>query len=362
MPDFATLQTQYAFLGYEFFGNTVWQYLTAVVVFLAVYLVLKIVKQRIIANLHKLAEKIKGDFDDLVVHVVQSVGEPFYFFVPLAISMQFIEEPVLLKTWISYAALAVVAYTVVRAVQELIGYGFEKGMKQRLIEDPRFDVSVVRLISRVAKGAVWLIAILVVLQNFGYDITALVAGLGIGGLAIAFALQSVLGDVFASFSIYLDKPFKTGDFIIVGDVLGTVEHIGVKSTRIKSLWGEEVIVPNQDLTNARVKNYKRMENRRIVFSFGVTYQTPAAKLKRIPEIVGEIIQEIKLASLDRVHWKEFGDSALVYEVMYTVKSSEYNEYMDAQQEINLQLKDRLENEGIAFAYPTQTVFLHNSAK
>jgi small-conductance mechanosensitive channel len=156
----------------------------------------------------------------------------------------------------------------------------------------------------------------------------------------------------------MDRPFQTGDFIIVGDVMGTVKHIGIKSTRIESLWGEEIVVSNKDLTEARVKNYKRMENRRIVFEFGVTYQTPSAKLRKIPEIVKKIIEGIELADLDRVHWKNFGDSALNFEIMYQVHTADYNEYMDVQQEINLQLKERLEKEGIEFAYPTQTIYVH----
>jgi small-conductance mechanosensitive channel len=360
MIDLLAIQYQYAFFSYEYFGNTVWQYTTALVAFVAVFSVLKLFKRRVIKNLHKLAEKTEGDFDDLVAQIIQSVGRPFYLFVSLAVAIQFIEQPDLLKKVVFYIALTVVLYTAVRAIQQLIDYGFQKGVRKRLEEDPRFDASAVRLLSKIAKWTVWLIALLLVMQNLGYDITALVAGLGIGGLAIAIALQGVLSDMFASFSIYMDRPFQTGDFIIVGDVMGTVKHIGVKSTRLQSLWGEEIIVPNKDLTEARVKNYKRMESRRMVFSFGLTYETPAEKLRRVPEIVKEIINSIELAGVDRVHWKEFGDSALTFEVMYHVNTAEYNDYMDIQQEINLQLKERLEKEGMAFAYPTQTVYLQKS--
>ncbi|HEX9722506.1 MAG TPA: mechanosensitive ion channel family protein [Candidatus Paceibacterota bacterium] len=357
MVDLAALQTQYAFLGYEVFGNTVWQLLVAVVVFFLAYTALKLFKRNVIRRLDKLAEKIQGDFDDLVVQILQSVGTPFYLFVSLAVAVRFIEQPEWLKTTVFYIAVAVIVYTVVRGIQQIIDYGFQRGIKKRLQEDPRFDTSAIKLLSKITKGVVWVVALLLVLQNLGYDITALIAGLGIGGIAIAFALQNVLSDVFASFSIYMDRPFQTGDFIIVGDIMGTVQHIGIKSTRIQSLWGEQIIIANKDLTEARVKNYKRMENRRLVFEFGVTYQTPAEKLRKIPEIVQEIVHGIELAAVDRAHFKKFGDSALVFEVMYHVDSPDYNQYMDVQQEINLQLKERLEKEGIEFAYPTQTVYL-----
>jgi small-conductance mechanosensitive channel len=360
MIDISNLFPQYEFLGYEFFGNTVWQLGLAILAFLVIYSALKLFKRYVIKSLDKLSEKTKSDFDDLIVQILQSIGRPFYLFVSLAAAIQLIQQPELLKKILFYVALAVVLYTVVRAIQQVIDYGFQKGIRKRLEEDPRFDVSAVRLLSKFAKGVVWIIAALLVVQNLGYDITALVAGLGIGGLAIAIALQGVLSDVFASFSIYMDRPFQTGDFIIVGEVMGTVKHIGVKSTRIESLWGEEIIVPNKDLTEARVKNYKKMENRRIVFGFGVTYDTPAAKLRKIPDIVQEIIGTMKLASVNRVHFKDFGDSALNFEVMYNVDSADYNAYMDVQQEINLTLKERFEKEGIEFAYPTQTIYLQKS--
>ena len=347
-------------LNQEFFGNSLQQYIVATAAFLLVFWVLKLFKKQVISNLHKLSDKTKTDIDDLIVSIVQSIGSPFYVFVSLGVGVQFIEQPPLLKNIILYIALAVVIYTVVRAVQQLVDYTFNRAIKKRLDEDSKFDDSVIRLFASAVKAVVWVVAILIVLQNLGYNITALVAGLGIGGIAIAFALQNVLSDIFASFSIYLDKPFRTGDFIIVDDLLGTVKHIGIKSTRIESLWGEEIIIPNKALTEARIKNYKNMENRRLVFGFGVTYQTPAEKLKKIPEIVKEIVADIKLAEIDRVHFKAFGDSSLNFEVMYHVDSPEYNDYMDIQQEINLKLKERFEREGIEFAYPTQTIFIEKT--
>jgi MscS family membrane protein len=177
------------------------------------------------------------------------------------------------------------------------------------------------------------------------------------GVAIAFAFQNILEDLFSSFAIVFDKPFKIGDFIIVGDKLGVVEKIGIKTTRIKSLQGEEIVISNKELTSAQVRNFKKMETRRISFSFGVTYQTPTEKLKGIPKTVESIIEETDNVRFDRAHFNEFGDSALLFEVVYYVEGNDYNMYMDAQQQINLKIKESFEKDGIEMAYPTQTIFL-----
>jgi len=167
----------------------------------------------------------------------------------------------------------------------------------------------------------------------------------------------VLGDLFASISIVLDKPFVIGDFIIVGDMLGTVEHIGIKTTRVRSLFGEQLIFSNNDLLNSRIRNYKRMDERRIVFSIGVVYQTPYEKLSAIPGMVREIVEAQEQTRFDRAHFSKFGDFALIYEIVYYVKIPDYNAYMDIQEAINLEIYRKFQEQGIEFAYPTQTVFV-----
>jgi small-conductance mechanosensitive channel len=205
----------------------------------------------------------------------------------------------------------------------------------------------------------WSIVIIILLDNLGIKVSALVAGLGIGGIAIALAAQTLLGDFFSYFIIFFDRPFKIGDFIIVGDYLGTVDRIGLKTTRIHSLSGEQIVFSNQDLTNSRVRNYKRMDRRRVSFQFGVIYQTSLEQLKKIPRIVENIITNIPETSFDRAHFASYGDSGLIFEVVYYVLSNDYNKYMNVQQEINFQLKEVFEREEIEFAYPTQTIFLTN---
>ena len=244
-------------------------------------------------------------------------------------------------------------------IQKIIDYGFKKLLKKRQKEDKgKFDPTVINLFQKISRIILWAIALLIFLQNLGYDITALIEGLGIGGIAIAFALQNVLSDIFSSFTIYFDKPFEVGDFIIIGNDKGTVKSIGIKSTRIETLQGEELIVSNKELTETRVNNYKKMKKRRIVFNFGVIYDTPIEKIKKIPQIVKNIIHNIKITEIDRVHFTKFGDSSLDFEVVYYINSSEYNDYMDTQQDINLKIKQEFEKENIAFAYPTQTVFVN----
>lgn len=181
--------------------------------------------------------------------------------------------------------------------------------------------------------------------------------MGIGGIAVALAVQNVLGDLFASMSIAFDKPFVIGDFIIIDDYMGTVEHIGLKSTRLRSLSGEQLVFANSDLLNSRIRNFKRMADRRISFSIGVTYDTPHEKVAAIPDMIREAIQAHDKTNFDRCHFSEYEDSALKFDTVYYVNDPDYNVYMDIQQDINLSLLRRFEEEGIEFAYPTRTVFI-----
>lgn len=209
--------------------------------------------------------------------------------------------------------------------------------------------------------AVWSILVFTALDTLGFDITALVAGLGIGGVAVALAAQAVLGDLLASLSIVFDKPFLRGDFIVVDDKMGTVENIGIKTTRLRSLSGEQLIFSNNDLLQSRIRNFKRMQERRVEFRIGVTYRTAAEQLERIPQIIRQIVESQAQTRFDRAHFKEFGDSALVFETVYYVLSAEYNTYMDVQQAISIELVRRFGREGIEFAYPTQTLYLRRAA-
>ncbi|MCG3203282.1 MAG: hypothetical protein NFCOHLIN_03223 [Gammaproteobacteria bacterium] len=228
----------------------------------------------------------------------------------------------------------------------------------------RWDATKATTMSLLGWGlrmALWSILVFTGLDTLGFNITALIAGLGIGGVAVALAAQAVLGDLLASLSIVFDKPFLRGDFIVVDDKMGTVENIGIKTTRLRSLSGEQLIFSNNDLLRSRIRNFRRMEERRVEFRIGVIYQTPAEQLERIPQIIRRIVESQPQTRFDRAHFKEFGDSALIFETVYYVLSAEYNLYMDVQQAISIALVRRFEREGIEFAYPTRILYLRRAA-
>ncbi len=208
--------------------------------------------------------------------------------------------------------------------------------------------------------ALWTSVAILILSAFGVEITPLLAGLGVGGITVGFALQKILGDIFCSVAIVLDRPFEVGDFIINGEYMGAVERIGVKTTRVRSLGGEQIIFPNSDLLDSRVRNYKRMAERRVVFAFGVLYATPPETLEAIPGLVKQIIEEIDQTRFDRAHFASFGDSALNFEVVYYVLSPDFNLYMDIQQTINLALVRRLAERGVEFAFPSRTLYVEGT--
>jgi len=199
--------------------------------------------------------------------------------------------------------------------------------------------------------------LLLALQNLGIDVTALIAGLGIGGIAIALALQNILGDLFASLTIALDKPFIVGDFIVAGDEMGTIEHVGLKTTRVRSLSGEQLVLSNADLLSSRIRNFKRMTERRVLFGFGVVYSTSPEILETIPSMVRAAIESQSKVRFDRCHFHRFGESSLDFEVVYYINSPDYNAHMDVQQSVHLSIARSFRDNGINFAYPTQTLYL-----
>lgn len=219
----------------------------------------------------------------------------------------------------------------------------------------------ISLINILIQTTVWSVVVLALLSNVGIDITALVAGLGIGGIAVGLAAQGIFSDLFASLAIIFDRPFVRGDFVVFGTSMGTIENVGIKSTRIRSLSGEQIVISNANLLQTTIHNYQRLYERRIVFSLSVTYQTPVETVRRIPQLMRDAIESVKKTRCDRCHFKEFGDSALVYEAVYFVLDPDFNIYMDVQQAINFELMARFEREKIEFAYPTRTLMIAGGA-
>jgi small-conductance mechanosensitive channel len=343
-------------LGWQVAGNTGKDYLLAVAVFFGALIVFRVFKSIVLKGLKKVAEKTKTDFDDVLIEVFESFRVPFYLFVAFYFAIRFLKLADPVSQVIEGLFIVVIVFQIVKTLQIFINYGTNKILKLKEAEDVK-DEAAIRNISFILKISLWVLAVLIVLSNWGVNITSLIAGLGIGGVALAFALQHILEDIFSSFSIFIDKPFHIGDYIVIGSDKGVVEKIGIKTTRLRTLTGQELVVPNRELTSTRVNNYKRMPKRRIFFTLGVCYETPLEKLKKINKIIEDIIEKTEGAEVDRVHFKEYADFSLNFEVVYYVTSGEYRYYMDVQQAINFGIKEAFEEEGIEFAYPTQTLFV-----
>lgn len=303
------------------YGNTLRSWSVAVGAALGVWLVLWAARRVVGARLAALATRTRMAADDLVVALVR--GTRNWFLILLA--MRAGSEALVLGAGPArLLRLVTVAGVVMQGA--LWGNLLIKHMLQRRLQREGTSDSVsagtMGAIAFVARLVLWSFLVLLGLDNLGVDITALVAGLGVGGVAVALAVQNILGDLFASLSIVFDKPFEPGDFIIVGELMGTVEHVGLKTTRVRSLHGEQIIFSNADLLGSRIRNFKRMAERRVVFSLGVTYDTARPKLAIIPELVRAAVEMQPAVRFDRAHFKSFGAFSLDFEVVFYVLDSE----------------------------------------
>jgi small-conductance mechanosensitive channel len=345
-----------SFLQREFLSNTLQTWLVAVALGLAAAVALRIAARVAVSRLTRVAERTTTYWDDVLVEALGATKTLFLLVVAVLIASLVLTLPPDTETIIRrVAAVTIVVQGGFWAVAGLNGW-LSNYRRQRMQDDPA-AATTVGAIGFVGKLLLWSLVLLLSLDNLGVDVTALVAGLGVGGIAVALAAQNILGDLFASMSIVLDKPFVIGDFIVVGEFAGSVEYVGLKTTRIRSLTGEQLIFSNTDLLGSRIRNFKRMQERRILFSVGVVYQTSREQLARIPAMLRDAVEASERTRFDRAHFKGFGPSSLDFEVVYYVLVPDYTAYMDMQQEINLRIFERFDAEGIEFAYPTQTVFL-----
>jgi small-conductance mechanosensitive channel len=344
------------FLDQEVYHNSVQQWLMALAVFVLSLMILKISTRVVYRRLKQLVQKTKTYIDDMLSDALARVKLFFLFALSLYFASLMLELPPTVSMIITKVVIIAMVIQSAIWVHSLITLWMNRYKLQKLQVDAT-GVTTFSVIGFVGKIILWSIVFLLILDNLGINITALVAGLGIGGIAIALAVQNILGDLIASFSIVFDKPFVIGDFIIIDTYMGTVEHIGLKTTRIRSLSGEQLILSNTDLLHSRISNYKRMNKRRVQFTLGVTYETASEKLEKVPAFLQEIISCQQNTQFERAHFKAFGDFALLFEVVYWVLSPDYNVYMDIQQNINYQIMDTFRKEQIDFAYPTQTVIM-----
>jgi small-conductance mechanosensitive channel len=345
-----------SFLTRTYLGNTVTEWAVALGIALLVFLALRLLDAILIRRLEKLSRKTRTELDDLFIELLEKTKALFILIVAVWAGSVYLELSAAADEWLRHILVIGLLIQAGLWSTGVVNFFLARYRKKQVEEDPSLATAL-GAVGIVAKAVVWGIFLLLILQNLGIEITALVAGLGVGGIAVALAVQNVLGDLFASLSIVLDKPFVIGDFIIVGEFMGVVEHVGLKTTRIRSLSGEQLIFSNSDLLNSRIRNYKRMEERRIVFHLGVTYDTGSEKLARIPQIIRETVEKYDDTRFDRSHFQKYGDFSLNFESVYYMLVPDYNAYMDRQQAINLEIYRRFEEEEIEFAFPTQTLFL-----
>ncbi|MBI5428548.1 MAG: mechanosensitive ion channel family protein [Nitrospinae bacterium] len=339
-----------------FWGNPVKDWLLSLIIAFAVFAALLLLRQKVSKKLARLAGRIKQETGTIFEGLREQTKTFFLLVLAGYAGSLNLDLSRSLEVKINQLLILVVLLQAGIWLGWLISFWVNETIKGKKEEDPA-GATTIGALGFLLRLALWGAVLLLALDNLGFNITALVAGLGVGGIAVALAVQNILGDLFASLTIVIDKPFVIGDFIVVEDFMGTVEHIGLKTTSVRSLSGEQIVFPNSNLLQSRVRNYKRMTERRMVFSIGVVYQTPAGKLKAIPEMIREIVESQQGVRFDRSHFKEYGDSSLSFETVYYVLSPDYNVFMDTQQSVNLAIFERFEKEKIEFAYPTRTVFV-----
>jgi len=344
-----------AILEKTFWGNTVYQWAVALIILIVLHLILTLIKRWLVKRFESGRMFVKSDLSEILGEIFKRTRSVVLFLVALYVACRYLVLPSKLVTIIGSVAFIGAVIQVGLWGHYLIHIGLTRYMGRKM-KDPSTS-SGITLMSLFGRVVLWSFVLLVILENMGVNITTLIASLGVGGIAIGLATQNILSDLFASLSILLDKPFEVGHFIIVDDKLGTVEKIGLKTTRVRSLSGELLVFGNNDLLSSRIRNYTMFQERRVLFSFGVLYSTASGKLKKIPDIVREIINNVEQTRFDRTHFKEFGNFSLNFEVVYYIQVPDYAKYMDVQQAINLALFEAFEKEGIEFAFPTQTIHL-----
>lgn len=345
------------FFNYELLNNTVLDYLQSLSIFIGLSIFFYVFRFFLLLKLNKLALKTKNNIDDFAVHIFKDINPVFYvvFFSYLSVKNLVLSESLSTVAGSIFFSTVVIQAIIVGTkitAFTIDSFRFNTANPEGLRSHRRNLILLLNI-------AIWTGGILFLLSNFGIDISAFITGLGIGGIAVALAAQTILGDTFNSFAIAFDKPFEVGDFIFVDSLAGTVETIGLKSTRVRSLNGEMLVFSNSDLTNSRIRNYKKMKERRINFQIGVVYETSLEQLKLIPYLIRDAIGKNDNVRFDRCHFMTYGDFSLIFDIVYFVNSSEYEKYVEAQQNINFSIRSYFDEHKIDMAFPTKTVYIKN---
>jgi small-conductance mechanosensitive channel len=329
----------------EFGGNSALRYLAAFLTFVAIGIALRLTVLFVISRLRPIAQRTRSRFDDVLLNVLGGIPGWLYAVLALYASSHLLRLPSSIEKLSLAAALAACVFIVGYVINHVI-----VRLMLRIWSSNENNEQIAGVLGVVINLILWTVGLVLILSNLGIEVTSLVASLGIGGVAVALASQGMLTDIFGSFALYFDKPFLIGDFIIIGEHRGVVRRIGLKTTRIQALEGEEIIIPNKELTSIRVRNFKRMRRRRVEFFFSVVYGTPTETLRMIPDIVKKIIDAQELCSCDRVHMQRFGDKALDFEVAYYFDSGDHNRSLAALEQIYLGILEEFSKHRIEMPY------------
>ena len=338
-------------LEYPLYGGTLLQWIIALAVVLAMVLAARLALPVVTRRLDELSKRTRLSLDDAVASALRATRTGLITVVAIAAGSQALELPAGAQKVVVGVATVALFLQVGLWLAALLAFWLQRSEQRAQAHHPG-AVTSLAAVGFIGRIVLWAIILLLILDNLGINVTTLIAGLGIGGVAVALAVQNILGDLFASLSIVIDKPFVVGDFIVVDNFMGTVEHVGLKTTRLRSLDGEQLVFSNSDLLKTRLRNYKRMRERRIVFPFRLRYDTTPEQLERIPAIVRRLVESHKQTRFERAHFHKFGESSFDFETVFWMTTPDYNVYMDVQQQLNLDLMREFARLGVDFALPT----------
>jgi small-conductance mechanosensitive channel len=348
------------FLEQVLLGNTLRQWSVCILIVVSLCFLLKVFSRVALSRFKAWSQKTNTKLDDYAGELIEKILLPFAYIAAIYVGISTLQRSEQVQKYIHVAFVTVATFFVARLFASMIRRFILNFIEsQPEAESRRKQASGIIILVNIV---VFVFGFIFLVDNLGYNISTVITGLGIGGIAIALAAQTILGDLFSYFVIFFDKPFEIGDFIKIGDDLGSIEHIGIKTTRIRTITGEQMICSNTQLTGSRIRNFKRMERRRVVQKIGLVYQTPAIMVKQVPEILKKIIEAKPDVIFDRAHFSEFGDFSLNFEYVFFVLSSDYYIYMDRLQQINFDILQEFEKSKIEFAYPTQTIYSVNGNK
>lgn len=334
------------FLAREYWDNSVQDYLIALGIAVVGLLIVQLVKRVLLNRFEKWASKSETRFDDMVVRGVERFGLPIVTFAIIYWAINSLTLSDKAEKIVDVATTVVIAYFIIRLISAFLQNLITSSVRKQ--ENGEVKIKQIGGLMIIINLVIWILGLVFVLDNLGYNVTTILTGVGIGGIAIALAAQNIVGDLFNYFVIFFDKPFEVGDAVNVDDKIGTIEYIGLKTTRLRSLTGEQIVISNSDLTKSRLHNFKRQETRRIAFTLNVRYQTATDKLRKIPGMIKEIIEGAENTRFDRAHFARLTEYGLTFEVVYFVTVPDYLRYMDIQQDINLKLMEAFKREQITF--------------